>query len=138
MTAGIQAAAGCMVGSPVVSLPTTTNVSHAQTGGATAGIRVDNVGVYSRRDGGVFTPIQNWINPTVFAPGAYEVMFTVLTGTVNTAGSDATGSWLALTTTRNWGRTQGSLSATVTGTLQIRLGVTVLASSSVTLVADAT
>ncbi len=135
---GVFQAAVTMVGSPRVSLPTTTNVTHSQTGGATAGIRVDNVGVYSRREGGVFTPIQNWVTPTVFAPGTYEVMFTVLSGTVNTAGSDATGSWLALTSTRNWGRTQGSLSATVTGTLQIRLGVTVLASSSVTLVADAT
>ena len=134
--ASCQQASLAMGGGPIVSLPAALSSTSAVSGGATAGVQLTSTGLLNRRIQGTFPFVQNWINPTVFAPGSYEVMFSVTGGTVNVG--DAVGTWLALTSTRSWARNNGAGVGVVTGTLQIRLGVTVLATCNCTFTADAT
>jgi hypothetical protein len=57
----------------------------------------------------------DWIAPKSAAPGTYQARATVTSGLAPAAGSDATGTFLPLTTTRNWSqqRTTNGTSSTV-------------------------
>ena len=82
-----------------------------------------------------FVDSGDWIVPNNAAPGLYEVRATVTSGSISSG--DATGSWLALTSTRTWTVTRdivGLSSATLT--IEIRLGTTVLDTATVTLAAE--
>lgn len=68
----------------------------------------------------------DWIRPASAASGSYEIRATVNSGTVS-SGS-ATGSWLALSTTRSW-----STTTSVNLTIEIRLGSNVLDSGTYSL-----
>lgn len=142
MSSSFQAGCTTMVGgNPLVALPSPFDSSSANTGNATAAIGLTNAGQYTRRAQAVTTVGGFWVTPPSFAGAAYECMFTVLSGTVNLAGSASTGSWLPLSSSYFWGRgPQGAGVGVITGTLQIRRAsdLTVLASVSCTITADAT
>lgn len=73
----------------------------------------------------------DWVSPKSAAPGTYEVQADVIYGSVT---GDATGSWLALTSTRIWTLSLvGSGSEAAGLTISIRLGATVLATCTVDL-----
>lgn len=87
--------------------------------------------VYETTAGGGAVQIDtelDWLRPTDLAPGAYEIMASVNSGTVSSG--DNTDEWLALTTSRSW-----STTTSVNLTIQIRLGTTVLASGTYDLTA---
>ena len=78
--------------------------------------------------------IGDWISPTSAAPGSYEARADVVFGSVT---GSATGSWLALTTTRTWTlarATPGGSAARLT--VSIRLSSTTLTSATVDLTAQ--
>jgi hypothetical protein len=84
------------------------------------------------------TDLGNWVTPTSHA-SLYEVMVTILGGTL-TGGSSATGSWIALSSTRSWGVTATSGTTKLCDiSVEIRdtLTSTVRATASVTLEAFA-
>jgi hypothetical protein len=83
-----------------------------------------------------WTRVEDWIRPTSAAPGSYEVRATLNSGTLT---SGTTGSWLALSTTREWTveRTLNGISS-ANLTIEIRRGTTVLDSATVTLTAERT
>jgi hypothetical protein len=73
-----------------------------------------------------YTDIGDWINPKAAAPGAYEVRMTVNSGSIV---GGTTGSWLALSTAREWRQAQvGPGTALANVTLEIRLGGAIKAS----------
>jgi hypothetical protein len=77
------------------------------------------------------TDIGDWISPTSAAPGSYEALATVVFGSVS---GSATGSWLALTTTRAWTLTlTGAGSTAAQLTVSIRLGGTVITTATIDL-----
>lgn len=56
----------------------------------------------------------DWVIPNSAAPGDYEVMCTVDSGTIDTVASDAVDTWLPLTSTREWSKdTVGNASLTI-------------------------
>jgi hypothetical protein len=77
----------------------------------------------------------DWITPKSAAPSDYQVLATVTSGSLS---SGTAGTWLALSTTRSWTRTQeftGSSDCTLT--IQIRKGTgSVLTSATITLSAE--
>jgi hypothetical protein len=80
-------------------------------------------------------PVGDWISPTSAAPGSYEVRADVVVGTVS---GSTTGSWLALSSSRQWNvqrLTSGFASATLT--ISIRLAGVTLATCTVSLEATA-
>ena len=77
------------------------------------------------------TDIGDWISPTSAAPGSYEARADVVFGSVT---GSATGSWLALTTTRAWTLSLvGSGSEAAALTVSIRLGGTVITTATINL-----
>jgi hypothetical protein len=78
-----------------------------------------------------FISIGDWISPTSAAPGSYEARADIVFGSVS---GSATGSWLALTSTRTWtvarsspGRSESRI------TVQIRLSGTVITTATIDL-----
>ena len=81
----------------------------------------------------------DWVRPKSSAPGSYEVRATLNSGTLD-GSSDATGSWLALTTSRDWGVTRSTV-GTNTAELLIEIrkaGGPVLGSAVIGLSANVT
>jgi hypothetical protein len=75
--------------------------------------------------------IGDWISPKSAAPGSYEVQADVIYGSVT---GSATGSWLALTSTRTWTLSLvGSGSEAAALTVSIRLGGTVITTATIDL-----
>lgn len=78
----------------------------------------------------------DWVSPKSAAPGSYEIRATLVDGDTPVG---TLGSWLALTSNRTWSLTKPGL---VPGfresvfTIEIRLGTTVLDSTTVTLQAE--
>jgi len=82
---------------------------------------------------GSYADVEDWITPTSAASGAYEVKATLNSGALTTG---TTGSWLALSSTREWTveTSIGVVDANLT--IEIRRGSTVLDSATVTLSAQ--
>lgn len=102
----------------------------------TAGYALQNDGDVSTANAG---DIGDWIAPKSAAGADYEARATVLTGALTTG---TTGSWLALSTTREWSVTQSGGAGTTECVLLIEIraagGGSPLASAQVTLVANLT
>lgn len=115
------------------------SITHASGGvlPATAGYGVYADGNAKQIVGASVTTLEAWINIASKA-SSYEVRATIVSGTVSTG---TTGSWLALSSDQIWTRTSsaGSTNTTVL-TVDIRKVSTgtVVATASITLVADAT
>lgn len=78
----------------------------------------------------------DWINPKASAPGSYEIRATLVSGDTP-AGT--LGSWLALSTTRTWTNNKLGAAPGVREcqlTIEIRLGATVLDTTTVDLYAE--
>jgi hypothetical protein len=78
----------------------------------------------------------DWVNPKSAAPGSYEIRATLVSGDTPVG---TLGSWLALTSNRTWSLTKlsgvaGSRQSELT--VEIRLGTTVLDTTTVTLSAE--
>lgn len=123
---------------PVIDMASGTQLDEATSPGAAQVILdVTSAGTYavtlSTSGGG---PTGDWISPTSLASGSYEIRATATSGTVSTG---TVGSWLALSSTRTWTVSRGSVgSKACTLTIEIRTeGVTVY-SGSITLRATVT
>ena len=101
---------------------------------ATSGYRLGSTGDVSENRNASYLDIGDWVSPKSAAPGTYECRVTVTSGTLSTGTA---GSWLALTSNREWTvfrNTSGSKACTFT--VEIRQGVTTLASCTVTITAS--
>lgn len=80
------------------------------------------------------TLVGYWVLPTSVAPGDHEIRVDVTSGSLS-GGSNATGTWLALTSSRTWLVAQEGIGfRSVSFTVQIRdASDTVVASGSITL-----
>lgn len=81
------------------------------------------------------TEQENWVDPPSAAPGDYEARCTVISGTLS-GSSDATDTWLALTSDRLWLVTAQSAVNSASIDVEIRLGTTVLVTVRANLTAD--
>jgi len=73
--------------------------------------------------------VGDWVTPRAVAPGAYEILAHVNSGTSPTGS--ALDTWLALTSNRSWTLTQvGAGSKTVNMTISIRIGGVTLSSGT--------
>jgi hypothetical protein len=128
----IAAIAGT-IGGARVSI-TNQGVSDVQPtpGTAFAGYRLTTTGKV-QTSAGSYADVEDWITPTSAASGAYEVKATLNSGALTTG---TTGSWLALSSTREWTveTSIGVVDANLT--IEIRRGSTVLDSATVTLSAQ--
>lgn len=84
--------------------------------------------------------IYNWITPLAAAPDDYEIRCTLDSGGPLTGGSDATGVWLALSSTREWGVEELGFGVTDADiTIAIRKGSgAIIDQASGTITADST
>lgn len=115
------------------------NVTDTNSGAAQATYALENDGdIITTTNFGGAVDAGDWVVPKSAAGAAYEVRATIVSGTVD-SGSSATGSWLALSTTRSW-NVQRATTGTkaVSLTIEIRLTATgvVLDSAAVLLTAD--
>lgn len=98
-------------------------ISGAETGlDAVARFSLTNAGLATKTESGSgTTTLGNWVTPTGSAGAAYEARATVTSGALT---SGTTGSWLALSTTREWEcyatYTGGVVVETATITVEIR------------------
>lgn len=82
-----------------VALPSAA-VIDTNGGSASSSYRVASTGqVFGITSAFGVNSLGNWISPTSSAPGLYEIKAEVLLGSVT---GSATGSWLAMTSTRTW------------------------------------
>lgn len=118
-------------GSTIVVLANAA-VDDTNSGSAEASYSLTNAGdVFGTTTLNGAVDIGDWISPKSAAPGSYEARADVVFGSVTGA---ATGSWLALTSTRTW--TLSSLSpgfASARLTVSIRLSGTTLTTATVDL-----
>lgn len=108
------------------------SVDDANSGSAEASYSLTTAGdVFGTSTLNGAVDIGDWISPNSAAPGSYEARADVVSGSVT---GSATGSWLALTTTRTWtlARSTPGVSAARL-TVSIRLGVTTLTSATIDL-----
>lgn len=77
----------------------------------------------------------DWIDPKSSAPGSYEVRATLVSGSID---SGILNTWLPLSSTRSWsvGVTVAGTNQSATLTVEIRLGGTVLDTTTVDLYAE--
>lgn len=123
---------------PVISI---TDQSRAATGispaTATNGYRLNSNGKVYDNGNGTYSFIEDWVTPTG-AASSYEALVTVTSGSLS---SGTSGSWLALSSTRDWTVTRTSVGTnTCTFTVDIRkVGTTtVLDSATITIEAEVT
>jgi hypothetical protein len=111
------------------------SIMDSNSGGASAGINILSTGgILSETSFLGPIPLGEWISPTSAAPGLYEIRADVVVGSV----SGTTGSWLALTSNRQWSvglGAPGYTSAIID--LSIRLGGTTLTTARIQLTAEA-
>ena len=126
--------------SPVVTLSGETVLDDITGGTKIAGIIFRADGDVLSLIGAVGTPIDtatDWVRPSSFADGTYEVRYTSPTGTWTTSAA-AENTWISLSTDRQWDVRQGSGSTKVNSvTFEIRKdGGAVLDSATYTCTAD--
>jgi hypothetical protein len=111
------------------------SVDDANSGSAEASYSLTTTGdVFATTTLNGAIDIGDWISPNSAAPGSYEARADVVSGSVT---GSATGSWLALTTTRTWTlalSSPGISSARLT--VSIRLSGTTLTSATIDLAAQ--
>lgn len=119
-------------GASTIVVLSDASVSDNNSGSASASYTLTSTGdVFSTDSINGALDIGDWISPKSGAPGSYEVRADVVFGTVT---GSATGSWLALTTSRTW-----TLEAFSPGfdaarlTVSIRLGGTTLTTATIDL-----
>jgi len=116
-----------------VSMASTYTVTYDAPGPGTAIITFESDGDVINTTLG--SDVGDWLAPKSFAPSLYEIRATIVSGSL-TSGSSATGSWLALTSDRNWRRLSGALNTLTTCVLTIEIryaGGPVLDTATVTL-----
>jgi hypothetical protein len=99
----IRGVAACGGAAAVVAIADRT-VSNARPNPSTctAGYRLENDGdIHVSSSIGTYFDVSDWVTPTSAAGADYECRATITSGTFTT-GSSASGSWLALDTTRTW------------------------------------
>lgn len=101
-------------------------------GTAFAGYKLTTAGKV-QTSAGSYADVEDWITPTSAASGSYEARATLNSGTLT---SGTTGSWLALSSTREWTVEASVGMADASLTIEIRRGSTVLDSATVTLSAQ--
>ena len=117
-------------------------ITDTGVGSAVAGIRINSDGTTDENVGGSFSQINaasDWVIPNGVAPGSYRVRATLQSGTTPTT-NPGLGTWLALTSNREWRNTAGT-SEVVTSTLLIEIddgAGNVQASGTYTIEADTT
>ena len=118
-------------GSTIVALAN-TSVDDANSGSAEASYSLTTAGdVFGTTTLNGAIDIGDWISPNSAAPGSYEARADVVFGSVT---GSATGSWLALTTTRTWTLARSTAGASAARlTVSIRLGGTTLTSATIDL-----
>lgn len=124
---------------PVITITDQSSYSSAPTpGSATNGYRLNSNGkVYTESPSGTFNYIEDWVTPNGAASN-YEALVTVTSGTLS---SGTSGSWVALSSTRDWTVTRSTLGLkSCTFTVDIRkVGTTtVLDSATITIEAEVT
>lgn len=122
-------------GGTVVSLAD-QSIFDGNSGGASAGYNLLSTGgILSETSFLGPLPIGEWISPTSAAPGLYEVKAEILSGS---GVSGTIGSWLALTSNRQWSVGLGAPGyASAVIEISIRLSGVVLTTCTVTLTAEA-
>ena len=131
----LLAAFAALGGEPLISLSNRTVFSSgAASQTATYTLESDGDIVATTTPVGA-VDVGDWIDPKAAAPGTYEVLATIVSGSLS---SGTTGSWLALTSNRSWSVTRGSLGdATCIITVEIRKGGgATLASATIELTAE--
>lgn len=126
-------------GSSAVTITVSTQFIDAyNSGSASAAYQLNLNGTTNQSiNGGAYSLLENWCVPSTEA-GNYECYATLVSGTLDGA-SAATGSWLALTSTRFWRLTRSTMGASTT---IINVGIrrtgtsTILASADITLYAE--
>lgn len=118
-------------GSTIVVLANAA-VDDTNSGSAEASYSLTNAGdVFGTTTLNGAVDIGDWISPKSAAPGSYEARADVVFGSVTGA---ATGSWLALTSTRTWTLSSSSPGfASARLTVSIRLSGTTLTTATVDL-----
>lgn len=124
---------------PVISITNQTVTNSTSTPAtATAGYRLNSNGkVYGESPAGNFGFLEDWVTPNG-AASSYEALVTVTSGSLS---SGTSGSWLALSSTRDWTVTRTTLGTnSCTFTVDIRkVGTTtVLDSATITIEAEVT
>jgi len=130
-------------GKSAVTITLNPQSAYDFTGGARAantGYRLTSGGLTQILENVTYSTVETWCTPTSEA-GNYEVFVSLLTGIGFSAGSSATGTWLALSTTRTWLRSAAIGTANlITFSVSIRrIGTTtpVYGPTTITLEADA-
>ena len=103
-------------------------------GTARSGYRLNTSGIAEERDGASYSTLETWLSAG--SSSGYECRATVTFGTLT---SGTTGTWLALSTSREWYVEQGSVGTnTCEFTVEIRNATTlaVVDSAAITLEAD--
>lgn len=77
---------------------TLVNQGITDPNGITAGVSFNPDGTYEGLHSTATIPFGNWLEPPIFAPGAYEIRATLLGG----SASGTFDQWLALTSVRQW------------------------------------
>lgn len=102
---------------------------------ASALVRVNTDGTVDELVGAAVNQLSagtDWVIPNSVAPGSYEILCTLNSGSLDASGATCDGvTWLALTSNRFWGATRafsGTTSADIT--LAIRLGADTLSSNT--------
>jgi len=126
-----------LVGSsgPVITLDPSYNASHTTITPtpASASWTLESDGDIAKTGAGA-GDIGDWIAPKGAAPGSYECRATLNSGDTP---SGTLGSWLALTSNRTWSHTtSGPGVLTCELLIEIRLGTTVLDSTTVTITVE--
>ena len=95
------------------------------SGTAFAGIRVNTDGTIDKREGGTYTQIDtatDWVRPTGRASSTFDVRANIVSETedgFNAGLSDLFGTWLPMSTDREWVVTEATTGFTSTGTLTL-------------------
>lgn len=106
------------------------------SGAATAGYRLNTSGAAEQHLGPSYSTIESWL--PFGTPGDYECRATLNSGTLS-AGT--TGSWLALSSSREWNCVQsivGTNAATITVEIRVSATGVVLDSATIDLTAERT
>lgn len=137
MTGVMQAIIGSIAGGAPGTVTLNSTYNPVATG---SGVQVASFALESDGDIAVNgSDVGDWLDPKASAPSLYEVRATIVSGSLT---SGTAGSWLALSTTRTWTRTDPAndgITEICVLTIEIRYnGGPVLATSTVTLEASRT
>lgn len=121
--------AGAGASGDVVTLSGETGIQDTVSGGGTAraGVRFNSDGTIDKREASSYTQIDSstdWIIPNSSAPDDYEIRCASITAGGWTVAAASTGTWVALSSSREWRveETSEDSSQTCTAVFEIRKG----------------